>query len=142
VNEAGYLQVGIGRKVYLVHRIIWKMVHETEPPEIDHRNGVHCENRLSNLRAATRSSNSRNRRVLKNNKLGLKGVIFVARINRYLAQIDYEGKRRKLGHFKTPNEAHAAYVAAARELYGEFANDGMVSEDARKAVLLPTGRKA
>jgi hypothetical protein len=34
------------------------------------------------------------------------------------------GKTTTIGFFKNPEEAHAAYVAAAKILHGEFANSG------------------
>lgn len=56
----GRLKVDIGARSYFVHRIIWKMVHGTEPEEIDHIDWNPGNNRLENLRAATRSINRRN----------------------------------------------------------------------------------
>jgi hypothetical protein len=39
----------------------------------------------------------------------------------WFAQISVDGRSKHLGRFPTPEQAHAAYVAAAREHYGEFA---------------------
>jgi len=41
--------------------------------EIDHVSGIKDDNRIGNLRLATRSQNNANSRVYKNNKLGIKG---------------------------------------------------------------------
>lgn len=43
---------------------------------------------------------------------------------RWRAEIFFEGKRKSLGRFKSPDEAYAAYCKAAKELHGEFANFG------------------
>jgi len=40
---------------------------------------------------------------------------------RWHASIQKNGRPRYLGLFSTPQEAHAAYVDAARKLFGEFA---------------------
>lgn len=39
----------------------------------------------------------------------------------WCAHIRDHGKARHLGTFRTAEEAHAAYVAAAKEVFGEFA---------------------
>lgn len=135
----GYTQVMYRKKTYRVHRLIWKMAFGVEPDEIDHKNGDRADNRIENLRATTRSGNSQNRRILRNNTVGFKGVVFVSRLNRFKARIDVGGKRKSLGTYPTAAEAHAAYVAAAKMAYGEFANDGaVVSEESKRAALLPT----
>ena len=40
---------------------------------------------------------------------------------RWRAEIYKDGRAHRLGTFATPEGAHAAYVAAARKLFGEFA---------------------
>jgi hypothetical protein len=87
---------------------------------IDHRDGNPSNNRWSNLRRATVSQNNANRRLHRNNKCGFKGVV-QNHIGRWVASIYKNGQRHHLGCFATAQEAHAAYVAAARKLFGEFA---------------------
>ena len=41
--------------------------------------------------------------------------------NGFVSKIKKDGKAIYLGYYRTPEEAHAAYRAAARRLYGEFA---------------------
>jgi hypothetical protein len=81
----------------------------------DHRNGNQLDNRRENLRIATHAQNARNRRVIEN-RSGFKGV-FRSSARRWGAKL----KGRRLGTFATPEEAGAAYDAAARSNYGEFA---------------------
>ena len=87
---------------------------------IDHRDGDPSNNRWDNLRRATVSQNNANRRLHRNNKCGFKGVVQNP-WGRFIASIYKNGRRIHLGMFATPEAAHAAYVAAARELFGEFA---------------------
>jgi hypothetical protein len=54
---------------------------------------------------------------------GFKGVAH-AKGGHFRAYITKNQKRIELGTFKTPEEAHAAYIAVARGLFGEFANSG------------------
>jgi hypothetical protein len=87
----------------------------------DHINGNGLDNRRSNLRAATKAENGRNRGVQRNSKSGLKCVYFEKRRSKWRASIKVDGKRKHLGYFDTPEGASLAYQAAAKRYYGEFA---------------------
>jgi hypothetical protein len=100
------------------HRVIWKMIHDHEPAEIDHRDGDPGNNRLANLRAATRGENARNRRS-RPGRSGLRGVI--RRGSRWAACISVNGRPVRLGTFDDAAAAHRAYCCAARTLFGGFA---------------------
>jgi hypothetical protein len=58
---------------------------------------------------------------LRNNRSGFKGVAFVPQRRKWRARITKGGRRYSLGNYETAEEAHAAYIAKARELFGEFA---------------------
>jgi hypothetical protein len=68
---------------------------------------------------AAHAENMRNRKTAKHNKVGLKGV--QAHNGKFRARIWFDKKPFRLGTFPTPEEAHAAYVAAATRLHGAFA---------------------
>lgn len=87
----------------------------------DHIDGDTLNNRRVNLRIATPSQNAQNQRVFRTNRLGLKGVHKVTWGNKYCACIRVSGKRIYLGNFDDPKDAHAAYCAAAKQHYGEYA---------------------
>ena len=59
--------------------------------------------------------------VERNNKSGFKGVHWNSNCCKWHAQIRIKGKQTYLGLFMTAEEAHAAYVAVAKEHFGEFA---------------------
>jgi hypothetical protein len=121
----GYIAILIAKRAYKAHRLAWLYVHGSWPTEaIDHINGVRSDNRLVNLRQATRSQNSANSRAPSTNTSGIKGVAWDARRNRWTAYIKVAGRPRNLGRFHTAEEATAAYLAAAREHFGEFARAG------------------
>ena len=102
-----------------------KMHHEVlRPPagfETDHINGNKLDNRLCNLRIATRDQNMYNKRAYKNNTSGYKGVCWKKENERWVAQINIGRKRVCLGYFDDAIAAAQAYDAAASEHYGEFA---------------------
>ena len=134
-KNTSYREIGIDGDVYRAHDLAWLIVHGEWPSRrLDHRDGDGLYNGISNLRPATNSQNIANSRLRKDNLAGFKGVSSAGR--RYRARLRHQGKSRHLGCFDTPEEAHAAYMKAAREMFGEFANPGY---DAPKNL---TGRDA
>ena len=120
----GYLIAQIERKNYLVHRLVWFHYYGEMPKQnIDHINGIKTDNRIENLRYADYSQNGANRKVSKNNSIGLKGV--GRNGNKYQAVIQKNGKSFYLGIFNTKEEASRKYINAAIELFGEFASNGL-----------------
>lgn len=91
---------------------------------VDHINGDGLDNRRCNLRAASRKQNSHNAQRRCDNTSGYKGVHWDKEQRKWRATIRAHGQIHRLGRFPTPEEAHAAYVKAAEELHGEFANAG------------------
>lgn len=115
VRRDGYMRVGINKKDYYVHRIIWAMIYGKWPDlHIDHINGDPADNRISNLREATQSQNIANSKSKR-----LKGVCYTR--GRYQAQIMVNYKYKFLGSFNTALEAKAAYDKAAMAYFGKYA---------------------
>jgi len=116
----GYLMVG-GEHLY-AHRVIWKLVTGEDPVglEVDHIDGDRTNNAWHNLRLATSANNGHNRGRQSNNKSGFKGVSLHVQ-GRWVARIKANGTHQHIGLYDTPEEAHAAYLAAAERLHGEFA---------------------
>jgi len=96
---------------------VWLYVHGEWPSgDIDHRNNVHDDDRLKNIRDTTTSGNQQNqRRAHINNKLGILGVR--PRNGKFQAQIQIDGDQRFLGTFPTAEAAHSAYLEAKRQLH-------------------------
>lgn len=117
----GYRFVLIDGRYRAEHRLIWLLAHGEWPKQsVDHVNRVKDDNRLCNLRLATRSQNAMNQTVQRRSASGLKGVSRT-RTNRWTAGIGYARKRFGLGSYKTAKLASAAYAAAAEILHGSFA---------------------
>jgi hypothetical protein len=117
----GYRRVQIDGKKYFTHRLVFLYHHGHLPEFLDHIDGNPLNNRIENLRPATITQNQANRKAQKS-ITGLKGVS--PNHKRFKAQIKISGKQMYLGTFDTPEEAHAAYLAAAKKIHGEFANGG------------------
>lgn len=117
----GYIEVMVRGSTYKVHRLIWAHVYGSYPEnDIDHIDRDKTNNRLSNLREATRMQNCYNKPANKTNLLGLRGVS-ITKHGRYRAVLCADGVRKHLGVFATPAEASLAYQAASIERVGEFA---------------------
>ena len=118
----GYVAIRIGRKSYRAHRLAWLYVTGEWPPnQVDHRNGNRADNWWTNLRLATNSQNAHNCGKRRHNTSGVKGVYWHTQSGCWRAEIRHGGRKRYLGSFADKETAHAAYVAAATELHGDFA---------------------
>lgn len=121
MNRAGYIRVCIDRKYYLVHRVVFAMIHSRWPvDQIDHINGVRADNRPENIREATSYQNNQNVGIRKSNTSGMKGVSWNNERQKWQAHICLRGKNKYLGLFSTIEEASAAYQSAAKDYHGEF----------------------
>ncbi len=123
VTCKGYREIELRGSMYQVHRLAWLIVHGEWPKnEIDHINGVRDDNRICNLREATRAQNQHNRkRWSKGTISNLKGSYFHKKTQRWTSSIQCDNKRIHLGLFNSAEEAHRAYLAAAIKFHGEFA---------------------
>lgn len=130
-RPGGYTTIHVAGKNVMAHRLAWAISHGEWPPhEVDHINGDTHDNRLCNLRLATRQQNMRNLPPRNNTKHKYKGVSYHAKDNRYMAYISLDGKKKYLGSKKTAIEAHELYVEAARTLFGDFCNAAFQKGDA------------
>lgn len=106
-------------KVY-IHILAWALHYGDWPGSIiDHVDGNPSNNRIGNLRLATKSQNGCNRGATRLNSTGAKGVCR-ARSGRYRAEICINQKHFRLGEFDTLEEARQAYARKSIELHGEF----------------------
>lgn len=119
-DKRGYISIGMKGRHLFAHRIAWFLTYGEWPAgQIDHANGVPHDNRICNLRLATRTQNMANRKIGKNNQSGIKGIYKQG--EKWVAKIGVSGKSLYLGIFDTPESAAAAYRFEAQKRFGEFA---------------------
>lgn len=117
--SGGYVVIRIAGYLYRAHRLAWLyMTGEWPALAVDHVNRNPSDNRWANLRQATPRQNGANSKP--RGAHGLKGVHLHTRNRRWVAQIKKGGTTVYLGSFDTPAEAHAAYAAEARSVFGPF----------------------
>ncbi len=121
-----YLEIYLDGKHYAAHRLAWFFAYKIWPlNDIDHIDGNKSNNKIANLREATRSENLYNRGNRKDNTSGYKGVCFDKRSGKYRAYININGKQKSLGYHYTAEKASEAYKLAAKELHKEFYNESI-----------------
>lgn len=115
-NKHGYRSIVIDGVAYKEHRLAWLYVYGHWPDNIlDHINGDRADNRISNIRLATRKLNAENRRnPITGHSTGFMGVVWRGRLKKYEARIHVDKKYVYLGLYDTPEAAHAAYLCAKR----------------------------
>ena len=115
-HRKGYTQIKVEGRLYYAHRLAWLHAFGSWPTgEVDHINGQKNDNRLANLRDATRAQNAWNlhRAPRSNTSTGVLGVTRLPSGRKpFLAQIMGRGRHHRIGRFATLDAASAAYRAA------------------------------
>lgn len=126
LDRFGYRTIKIDMKGYREGRLAWFYMKGSWPsPEIDHKDNNPSNNSLSNLREANSAQQKVNRSTSdRNRKYNLPKWVSRNGQNGFAAIITVNKKSRNLGTFKTPEEAHAVAAKYAKDLHGEFFNDG------------------
>jgi HNH endonuclease/AP2 domain len=119
-HHRGYRYIKIDGKLYASSRLAFLyMTGEWPQHFVDHIDRCRNNDKWDNLRPATRSQNTANRKGI--NRSGFKGVSWNIKNREWVAQIQVNGIKRRLGGFDNPSDAHARYIEAAREAFGEYA---------------------
>lgn len=121
VNGNGYLDIKFHGRSIQAHRLAWALHFGEQPPEcLDHINRDKLDNRITNLRPATKSQNGANRAVQRNNTHGIKGCYWVNKTASWRVQCRVNKKLHNVGYFKDLSDARAAYTAFAKAKFGSF----------------------
>ena len=113
--ERGYRRVAVLGRKHLVHRVVYFMVTGGQPECVDHIDGDPSNNKLSNLRSATKSQNCHHQvnKEVKGYKINHNG--------KYQPYVSECGKYKSLGDFETIEEALEVRREYVEGKYGDFA---------------------
>jgi len=119
LDAKGYRVIKIAGKNYKAHRLAWFYVHDEWPMlDLDFINRYTDDNRIKNLREATKEQNGGNSGSKKQGKL--KGAYWHKREQVWFSAINIDGKQVFLGNYDTEKDAHVAYCKIAKVKFGEF----------------------
>jgi len=114
VNNEGYRHIRVCGRAFKAHRLAWLCIHGVWPDGIiDHINGERDDNRIANLRIATRAQN-------RANTTKPMGVSYNKQSDKWVARIMHQGRSRFLGYHKTAEAARAIYQKEAELLHGSY----------------------
>ena len=122
----GYYYVGIYKNGNMKNAFIHRLIAETfisnplNKPEVDHIDRNPLNNRISNLRWATKSENQLNKKVYSNNSSTISGIYKNRNRNKYVVRITINGKRKYIGLFETFEEAGNARCESEEKYFSEF----------------------
>ena len=118
----GYIHVKIKKKTFKAHRLVFLLHHGYMPDIIDHIDGDKTNNRIENLRSATKSENSQNQRVRSTNKSGIKGVSFSKHHNKWVVGLCKNYKSMYFGLYDDLELAELVAVEAANKFHNQFSS--------------------
>ena len=124
MNSRGYLNVYANKCLYVAHRIIFIYHHGYLPKFIDHIDGDRLNNKIENLRPATKADNSRNMKITQRNTSGAKGVYWHSQRSKWQGRVVFNYKTISVGLYEKFEDAKKAVCKKRAELHGEFANNG------------------
>jgi hypothetical protein len=123
-HKTGYVYIWAHGKKRLAHRLVWLYMTGRWPDyEIDHINHIKDDNRLVNLREASKTDNQRNMKLHKHNKSGTSGVTWNKEASKWQARIGDGKESRHLGTFECIDDA-IAVRKDAEKAYGYHENHG------------------
>jgi hypothetical protein len=117
-DSGAALVTSVAKRNLYVHHICWFLFYKKWPTKlIDHKDTNYKNNSIINLRESNTSVNQSNK--FKTSGLPIGVHLRKDRVTkRFQAQIMVQYKKRHLGYFDTPEEAHIAYRIEYKSIYG------------------------
>lgn len=113
IDSKGYVQIRFDGKLYLAHRLAFAFENGELPKlDIDHIDRNPKNNAFSNLRTCKHSENHQNVDLRSDNTSGITGVSYIKQNRKWLAYINKDGKRFRLGLFESKDSAIKARLEA------------------------------
>ena len=121
VKKDNYRRIGINKKVYLAHRLIFMMFHGYFPKFVDHIDGNKLNNCIENLREVTHSQNMKNQKISISNTSGYKNVSWNKKQKKWRVALKINYKDKEIGYFKDIELADLVAQEARDKYHGKFA---------------------
>lgn len=127
IGSQGYINIILcyNKKRYdlRAHHFAYYWVYKEANSDVDHKNGIRHDNKISNLRKVTIQENAFNRTKAKG--------YYLNKYNKWVAQIKIDGKSKHIGTFLTEIEAREAYLKEKEKIH-IFKSDGNNSNNSRR----------
>lgn len=118
VNSKGYRVVMLLGLRFRASHLAWLYMTGSLPQrEMDHKNGTCLDDRFCNLREATRSENTKNKRPIGSS--GVRGVCWSKKEGKWYVRVSGV-TYLSLGYFDNIFDAAACSISARNKLHGEF----------------------
>jgi hypothetical protein len=121
--STGYELITVNQKRYRTHQLIYMMFNGFFVKELDHKDENRLNNKIENLRIASRPENCyriKNHR----NTSGYRNVTFSKQTNKWIVRININGKSKNFGHFDDIELADLVAQEARDKYHGNFAYKG------------------
>jgi hypothetical protein len=116
----GYRMVGLFKRAYLEHRLIFMFHNGYFPKEVDHIDGDKLNNKIENLRPASHLENLLNQKIRTNNVSGHKNVGWASREQKWRVRLTVNRKDKHIGYFDDRELADLVAVEAVNKFHKEF----------------------
>lgn len=126
----GYIQIRVLGVKRQAHKLAFLWMEGIYPEYVDHKDTVITNNSWSNLRLCDRYQNAQNKKVSKNNALGIKGLCkdsfgYTARVQAYAQNYSRRFTLYRYGTDEKALDAAIDWLKTLREkLHEEFTNHG------------------
>lgn len=122
-KSGGYWHTRIGKQRYSNHRLVFLMHHGYLPKFVDHIDGNRSNNRIENLRSASRQQNNCNAQIRSDNTSGIKGVSWHKKTGKWTVRVQTNKTRKWLGLFDDLELAQLVAIEARDKYHKEFARN-------------------
>jgi len=116
----GYIHIKIKAKSFKAHRLVFLYHHGYLPEFVDHIDGNKKNNKIENLRAATKEENCRNQKIRSTNKSGYKGVKWVEHCKKWQVEVCKNYKSIYFGLYEDLELAALVAREATELIHGRF----------------------